>query len=165
MSAVSLSFPCSDQLGSSSWGDAFGDPQPHRGSYHVDTAVCLDIPFGFIDHARTPSPSFQNALARMLQSASSTNLSLSARVLIGPGLTTIPKQLLDKIQRWEFVEIAELLPSSNAEDATLPSSSSPARFSLFPGCEVIRVKMKQPLPNGFKDLQYTQQRSFQNTLW
>ena len=39
--------------------------------------------------------------------------------------------------------MADLLPSSSADDTTLPSTGIPARFSLFPGCEIIRSKKRQ----------------------
>ena len=65
--------------------------------------------------------------------------------MIGPGLPTIPKPLLDKIWRWEYIDIAELPPaSSGAQDATL-LDSPPPRFTLFPGCEFIRPKRRQIL--------------------
>ena len=68
--------------------------------------------------------------------------------MIGPGLPTIPKPLLDKIWRWEYIDIAELLPaSSGAQDATL-LDSPPPRFTLFPGCEFIRPKRRQILTIG-----------------
>ena len=42
----------------------------------------------------------------------------SDRRPLGPGLPTIPKSLLDKIQRWDYVELGELLPSSSVSDTT-----------------------------------------------
>ena len=88
-------------------------------------------------------PSFQNALAWIIQSASSSTAANSSRFLIGPGLPTLPKALLEKIQRWEYVDMTELLPTSSADDSTLPANGTPARFSLFPGCEIIRPKKRQ----------------------
>jgi len=49
--------------------------------------------------------------------------------------------MLDKIQRWDYVDLAELLPSANIHDAAA-SVQSP-RFSLFAGWEFVRPKRKQ----------------------
>jgi hypothetical protein len=38
------------------------------------------------------------------------------RVFIGHGLPTVPKSLLDKIQRWEFIDLVELLPATTLHD-------------------------------------------------
>ena len=66
-------------------------------------------------------------------------------MMIGPGLPTIPKSLLVKIWRWEYIDIAELLPASlGAQDAT-HLDSPPPRFTLFPGCKFIRPKQRQIL--------------------
>ena len=64
----------------------------------------------------------------------------SDRVLVGSGLPSIPKKLLAKIRNWEFVE---LLPTSSPTEATTSSGVPAARFSLFPGCEIVSHKKKQ----------------------
>lgn len=61
-------------------------------------------------------------------------------MLIGLGLPTIPKHLLEKIQWWEYIEMANLLPSTITDDSALPASSTPAHFPLFPGYEIIISK-------------------------
>ena len=63
------------------------------------------------------------------------------RLPLGPGLPTVPKALMEKIQRWEFIDLAELLPSCNIHEAS--ASQQVARFSLFTGCEFVRPKRKQ----------------------
>ena len=72
-----------------------------------------------------------------------TSTALGERVLIGNGLPCIPKKLVDKIRSWEFVELSDLLPSSNPMDASVSSGTPTARFSLFPGCEVVRHRKRQ----------------------
>ena len=66
----------------------------------------------------------------------------SDRILVAPGFPTLPKQLLDKIHRWEYVDLVDLLPSTSSHDASIPEPSSP-RFLLFPGCEFVRHKKRQ----------------------
>ena len=75
-------------------------------------AVPLTLLVGQVDvklqGGSTPTPASQNALAWILQSASAINAASpasSSRVLIGPGLPTISKQLLDRKQKWEYVDI------------------------------------------------------------
>ena len=64
----------------------------------------------------------------------------SERVLIGNGLPTVPKKLLQKIRNWEYVELAELLPTANPSASSgLPS----ARFQLLPGLDVVRQRKRQ----------------------
>lgn len=88
------------------------------------------------------APSLDPALAWLLQSMAAGTSRLptaSERVLIGQGIPTIPKQLLHKIRNWEYIDLAELLPAAS----TPPTDVAPARFSLFPGCEVVRQKKRQ----------------------
>ena len=62
------------------------------------------------------------------------------RIFIGQGLPTVPKTLVDKIQRWEFVDLAELLPATSAHDT---ATETAARFALFPGYELTRARKRQ----------------------
>ena len=100
------------------------------------------------DSSSTPSSalSVSDALNAMLSSlaASSSLPTQGDRVPLGAGLPAIPRQLMDKIQRWEYIELADLLPASSTYDA-LANSNSPARFMLFPGCEIVRPKKRQIL--------------------
>ena len=63
------------------------------------------------------------------------------RVLIGNGLPVIPKTLLDKIQRLEFVDLAELLPSNSWHDQITEAHTT--KFTLFLGYELVKPKRKQ----------------------
>ena len=65
------------------------------------------------------------------------------RVSLGAGLPTVPKALLDKIQRWEFVDLAELLPTSSIHDAASMGSHEATRYPLFAGWEFVRPKRRQ----------------------
>ena len=38
----------------------------------------------------------------------------SDQILVAPGFLTLPKQLLDKIHRWEYVDLVDLLPSTSS---------------------------------------------------
>ena len=40
------------------------------------------------------------------------------RLSLGPGLPTVPKPLMEKIQQWEYVDLAELLPSCNSQEVS-----------------------------------------------
>jgi hypothetical protein len=62
------------------------------------------------------------------------------RVFIGNGLPSNPKTLLDKIERFEFIDLAELLPSNSWHDQI---TEARAKFTLFPGCELVKPKRKQ----------------------
>lgn len=90
----------------------------------------------------TPSP-----LALVLGSLAggqALSATTTERVLIGVGLPTIPKALLEKIQRWEFTDLVDLLPAPSTYDA-VANSSPQAQFVLFPGCELARPKRRQIL--------------------
>ena len=66
------------------------------------------------------------------------------RVLVGQGIPTIPKALLQKIRKWEYVDLTDLLPTSSSHDSASTSSHSPTTwFSLFPGCELVRPRKCQ----------------------
>ena len=71
-------------------------------------------------------------------------MTTTERVLIGIGLPTIPKALLEKIQRWQFTDLVDLLPapSTYMYDA-VANNSSQAQFTLFPGCEFVQPKRRQ----------------------
>ena len=54
----------------------------------------------------------------------------SAGIYVGEGLLPVPAKLADRIQRWEFVDMAELLPefwgSTSGKEASQPSTSRAA---------------------------------------
>ena len=56
---------------------------------------------------------------------------------MGQGIPTISKSLLNN------VDLAELLPGAGSDTANAAVPTPPARFSLFPGCEVVRTKKHQ----------------------
>ena len=62
---------------------------------------------------------------------------MSDRVSIGHGLPKVPKSLLERIQWWEFIDLAELVPPQSVHDQMIDTQ---ARFTLF---ELIRLKRKQ----------------------
>jgi hypothetical protein len=72
---------------------------------------------------------------------SSTPLKLNVQcVFIANGLPTVPKSLLERIQKWEYVDLAHLLPAQSLHDQV---SETRAMFTLFPGCELVRPKKRQ----------------------
>ena len=72
---------------------------------------------------------------------SSTPLKLNVQcVFIANGLPTVPKSLLERIQKWEYVDLAHLLPTQSLHDQV---SETRAMFTLFPGCELVRPKKRQ----------------------
>ena len=60
---------------------------------------------------------------------------------IGESLPAIPQCLLEKLQRWEFADLAELYPLG-ANEALNPEPD-PQRHIILPGLEVSRPKKKQ----------------------
>ena len=58
-------------------------------------------------------------LAALLQGMSQQEVTTD-RVTIGTGLLTIPKKLLDRMYRWEYIDLAELLLQTSAHDAATP---------------------------------------------
>ena len=58
-------------------------------------------------------------LAALLQGMSQQQVTTD-RVTIGTGLPTIPKKLLDRMYRWEYIDLAELLPQTGTHDAATP---------------------------------------------
>ena len=85
--------------------------------------------------------SFANQLAALLKGAVQQQPSGRDRASIGPGLPTLPRKLFEKMHRWEYIELAELLPQTSAHDAATPEVD-PHRFVLFPGCEFIKPKKR-----------------------
>ena len=66
------------------------------------------------------------------------------RVLVGQGIPTIPKALLQNIRKWEYVDLTDLLPASSSHDSASTSLHSPTtRFSLFLGYKLIRPRKHQ----------------------
>ena len=64
--------------------------------------------------------SLANQLAALLKGAVQQQPSGHDRASIGPGLTTLPRKLFDKMHQWEFIESAELLPQTSAHDTDTP---------------------------------------------
>ena len=89
------------------------------------------------------NPKSTAALALMLNAITgSTPQSTLAgdRVFLGHGLPKVPKSLLEKIQRWELIDLVELLPAPTLHDEL---ASTPAKLTLFPGCELVCPKRRQ----------------------
>ena len=91
---------------------------------------------GLSVRADTP---FITQLVVLLPGVSQQQAGASDRISIGPGLPTIPRKLLEKIHRWEYIDLAELLPQTSAPDAPTPVVD-PHCFVLFPGCNFIQHK-------------------------
>ena len=70
-----------------------------------------------------------------------------------------PPQAVKKMHRWEYIDLAELLPQTSAHDATTPEVD-PHHFVLFPGCEFIKPKKhgSNLSANGKWPLQSTRQQ-------
>ena len=62
------------------------------------------------------------------------------RVFIGNGLPTVPKATVERIYKWQYVDLADLLPAPSLHDQ---SAEPGTRFSLFPGFELVRPKKRQ----------------------
>ena len=58
-------------------------------------------------------------------------------VLVANGIPTIPKTLLLRIRRGEYVDFVDLLPAVNTADQSSALGGQIARFSLLPGYEVV----------------------------
>ena len=101
------------------------------------TSVLVSTGAFLADSSSSPTAG-DGVLSWMLQSILPRNASgAGERVLIGSGLPCVPNKLLHKFRNWEFVELSELLPAANPAEASSTSGSPTARFSLFPGCEVV----------------------------
>ena len=72
-------------------------------------------------------------LQALLGAPWSASAVVTQHVLVANGIPTIPKNLLLRIRRGEYVDFADLLPAVNPAD-----QSSALRFSLLPGYEVVR---------------------------
>ena len=49
------------------------------------------------------------------------------------------KKLLDRMYRWKYIDLTELLPQTSAHNVATPEVD-PHCFVLFPGCEFIKPK-------------------------
>ena len=69
----------------------------------------------------------------------------TGRVLVGQGIPTIPKTLLQNIHRWEYVDLANLLPASSSHDSASASSPLPSTryYLLFLGCKLVHPRKHQ----------------------
>ncbi len=63
-----------------------------------------------------------------------------ARVWIGDGLPTVPKKLVERIQKWDYVNLGELRPMGTIEK--LNPEPDPFKFVIMPGLEVARARKK-----------------------
>ena len=72
-----------------------------------------------------------NSLTNLLPQATASLTPASAGVYVGDGLPPVPQKLADKIRRWEFVDMGELLPEfwSLPKDEDSAKSAAPARRS------------------------------------
>ena len=93
----------------------------------------------------TTCPPTDSVLTWVLQSLlpRTSTAGSGERVLLGNGIPCLPKKLVSKIRAWEFVDLAELLPTANASESATSSGIPSARFSLFPGCEVVSHRRRR----------------------
>ena len=114
------------------------------GSSGVAPTSVSPLSSSLIDSIASSSSAGDSVMSWVLQSLLPKAASGSSdRVLVGSGLPSIPRKLLAKIRNWEFVELSELLPASSPTEASTSSGVPAARFSLFPGCEIVSHKKKQ----------------------
>ena len=82
------------------------------------------------------SANVASTLCNLLPMAGSSSQSLGTGIYIGEGLPPVPPKLAEKIRRWEFVDMAELLPEfwslplttkSEGQPVTQPSPSRRSR--------------------------------------
>ena len=140
------SLPAAEQI---SHIPSFGESAPGAPPSGVPATVTATLPaiVATLSWAVAGQPlvgaevSFANQLAALLKGAVQQQPSGRDRASIGPGLPTLPRKLLDKMHRWEFIELAELLPQTSAYDAAT-LEVDPHRFVLFPGCEFIKPKKR-----------------------
>ena len=76
-------------------------------------------------------------LSAMSGNIGHANTLTSDLVSIGHGLPIVPKSLIERVQRCEFIDLAVLVPPQSVHDQMIETQ---ARFALF---EVIRPKRKQ----------------------
>ena len=89
------------------------------------------VPAGSLLANRGPDYSGAALMCNLLPTiGQSKDASLSAGIYVGEGLLPVPAKLAKKITRWEFVEMAELLPEFwSTPSPKEPSSSSTMRQS------------------------------------
>ena len=98
---------------------------------------------GLLPEAATQSSANTGPISWLLSSMSqpSPTLLQSERVALDPSLPSVPKSLLERIQRWDYVDLIELLPTYNIHDAL--SRTQAARFPLFLRWEFVHPKRRQ----------------------
>ena len=90
------------------------------------------MPAGSLLANRGPDYSGAALMCNLLPTiGQSKDASLSAGIYVGEGLLPVPAKLAEKITRWEFVEMAELLPE-------FWSTPSPKEPSPVPPCGRVR---------------------------
>ena len=62
------------------------------------------------------------------------------KVWVGDGLPTVPKKLHERILNWEFIDLADLLPSGTLDK--MQPDLEPQKFIILPGMEVARPRKK-----------------------
>ena len=55
---------------------------------------------------------------------------------------SLGSKVIERMHRWEYIDLAELLPQTSARDAAAPDVN-PRRFVLLPGCEFIKPKTRK----------------------
>ena len=68
------------------------------------------------------------------------NTAGQTKVWVGDGLPPIPKKLHERILKWEFIELSELLPPGALEK--IQPELEPQKFIIMPGLEVARPRKK-----------------------
>ena len=97
----------------------------------------------------TSDKSVEHLLATQLTSllqnaaAAASLANQTDKVIIAPGLPTIPTKLLKKMHNWEYTELSQLLPQSSSHDAAMDAQ----RFVLLPGFELVRAKPQKMIAN------------------
>ena len=87
-------------------------------------------PINVLDSTPT-SASVASTLCNLLTIAGSSGQSLGTGIYIGVGLPPVPLKLAEKIRRWEFVDMAGLLPEFwSLASATKPEGQPSAQLSL-----------------------------------
>ena len=68
------------------------------------------------------------------------NTARQPKVWVGDGLPPIPKKLHERILKWEFIELSELLPPGTL--VKIQPELEPQKFIIMPGLEVARPRKK-----------------------